>query len=209
MFSKPIEHLKLQRLYIVKLNKYEYIYIYLLVFSLFFCSSKRTNQTNEENNPREIIEGFYKWYIHEAYPKVYDYYQIPPYKKVGETKYIFNKTELRARLSKVKFLSNEYINFTLDKLEACNAEMLKIDWDAVPESQFNIRQCDYLWFDNWLGGQGENIDGFRIVSEVNTKDGIEFTVEILINKEIFTHSKVTVKKEEEKYKINKIELVWK
>jgi hypothetical protein len=181
-------------------------YLYFLTLSLIFCSSK--NQSNDQRDARETIEKFYQWYIHEAYPKVFDYYQIPPYKKICQKKYLFNKNELKVRLEKVKHLSNEYINSSLEKLEICNTEMLKLDWDAEPESQFNTRACDYLWFDNWVGGQGEDIDGFRIVNEVASNDRVVFMVEILIQKDVFTKSKVSVKIEGGVYKITDIELIW-
>ncbi|GCC51974.1 hypothetical protein SanaruYs_22050 [Chryseotalea sanaruensis] len=184
------------------------IYLYLLVFILIFCSSKRTNQSNDQKNSRETVEKFYLWYIKDAYPKDFSYYQIPPYKKVDQKKYAFDNNEHKARLEKVKYLSKEYINSSLEKLEICNTEMLKLDWDAQPESQFNIRACDYLWFDNWVGGQGEDIDGFRIVNEVASNDRVVFMVEILIQKDVFAKSKVTVKKEDGIYKITNIELIW-
>ena len=86
--------------------------------------------------------------------------------------------------------------------------MLKRTWEYEPEPQFNIRQCDYLWYDNWVGGQGENINGFRVVNGTQTGSHVNFNVEILINDKVFTKSIVTLEKIEGNYQISNIELIW-
>ncbi len=164
----------------------------------------------KKSNPdaRKVVEDFYAWYIDTAYKIEPGYYQIPPFKKINNSGYIFDKVELSKRLSKIDYLSELFKNDILNKLEVCNQQMKKKKWDYEPEPQFNISECDYLWYDNWVGGQGENINGFNIIKETDTNLGFEFMVEILINKNVFAKSKVNVAKEGKAYKIVSIELVW-
>lgn len=183
------------------------ILLALITLQLFFYQSCATNKTRANPDARKVVEDFYNWYI-DTYKNVFDYYQVPPFKKTGTTEYIFDKDTLSQRLNKIKYISEKYKANLLDKLELCNNEMKKKKWDYEPEPQFNISQCNYLWFDNWVGGQGENIDGFNIISEVDNQSSIEFVVEILIKKKVFTKSKVTVEKEKNTYKVLNIELVW-
>ncbi|MFZ5972426.1 MAG: hypothetical protein ACOYXA_12610 [Bacteroidota bacterium] len=181
----------------------------ILVINLFFLNSCTADKTKVNPDAKKVVESFYTWYIGDAYSKLFDYYQVPPFKKMGDKEYIFDKNELSERLNKVDYLSDSYKRAILDKLELCNNEMRKRKWDYEPEPQFNIKQCDYLWYDNWVGGQGERINGFNIINETSNQSNIEFLVEILINNKVFTKSKVTVEKEKNSYKISNIELIWK
>lgn len=179
---------------------------FLFVLQLFFCQGCVSQKTNP--NARKVVEDFYNWYISDAYKNKFDYYQVPPFKNVGERKYVFDKEELKRRLLEIKYFSKNFRTRLLDKLDLCNDAMSKLDWDFEPEPQFNISQCNYLWFDNWIGGQGENINGFRIVKETNDGSNAEFIVEILINEKVFTKSKVQIEQLENNYLISDIVLIW-
>jgi hypothetical protein len=183
------------------------IFVFLLI-QPFLCQGCTTDNSTNNSDARKVVESFYKWYIDDAYKNEFDYYQVPPFKKIGDKEYIFDKVELGIRLNKIKQLSEKYKKNILEKLEMCNREMQKKKWQQEPEPQFNIRQCDYLWYDNWLGGQGESISGFKIIKEINSQTGVEFIVEILIDKKLFTKSKVLVEKEKGYFKISNIELIW-
>lgn len=180
----------------------------LLIFhSVIIHGCGISNQTPDPK-AKKIVESFYKWYINDAYVNNPGYYQTPPFKKLEKGKYVFDKFELRKRLNQIKELSESYKITLLEKLEICNHEMFKRTWEYEPEPQFNIQQCDYLWYDNWVGGQGENINGFRIVNGTQIGSNVNFNVEILINDKVFTKSIVTLEMTEGNYQISNIELIW-
>ena len=157
-----------------------------------------------------MVAEFYDWYISEAYPTRYDYYQVPPFVKQGKTTYLFDVLEYEKRLRTISALSERFINESVQRLTICNEEMQKIEWEAEPEPQFNIPPCNYLWGDTWVGGQGEEIDGFAIRSSAIQSDGsVVCTVDILIDQEKFVRSDVIVSKQDNIYKIDAIALLWK
>ena len=184
----------------------------IVIVHLISCQgcNKLANDKDFRIDPkaREVVNNFYKWYIGDAYQKGSGYYQVPPFKRISDQLYVFDGAELEKRLAKVPFFSNEYRNQLVNKLKLCNAEMSKKIWEYEPEPQFDIGKCNYLWFDNWVGGQGESINDFRIIEENNHETYTEFLVEILIDKVVFVKSKVKVVKESDLYKIDNIMLVW-
>lgn len=167
-----------------------------------------TNQTNVGHEEKNVVKEFYAWYINDAHKNKFGYYQVPSFKKMDTSTYVFDKDVLAKRLNTIPYFSKSFKNALLQKLESCNQKMEKIEWEFEPEPEFNIDECNYLWFDNWVGGQGEDIDGFNIISEVSKEHATEFVVEILINKKAFTKSKVLVSKEGNYYKIDNIQLDW-
>jgi hypothetical protein len=183
------------------------LYIILIpIISSFGCYDKKAKN---DSGAKKVVEEFYSWYISDAYKNKFDYYQVPPFKKIAEGKYVFDKDELVRRLNGIRFFSERLKAELLNKLEVCNQQMQKQIWDSEPEPQFNIAECNYLWFDNWVGGQGEEIDGYNVIDEKVQGNNVEIIVEIMINKKRFTKSKVLTVKEGGAYKIDNIELVWK
>ena len=185
----------------------------ILATNFYSChglSRSNKNETiREDSLAKDVIARFYEWYIFDAYENKYDYYQIPSYSKINETTYVFNEEEYEKRLREVKFLSEKFIENSVIRLNACNGKMRKIEWESEPEPQFNIQECNYLWGDTWIGGQGENINGFTIKSlEVQPDGRVQGIVDILIDKKKFVQSEVMLSKQDEAYKIDAIELVW-
>jgi hypothetical protein len=180
---------------------------FFIVHSMFSQTGVGT-QPQSVSNSRKLVNDFYSWYIKNAYQTTPSYYQIPPFKRLATSQYVFDRDELAKRLNKISYLSEAYKKGLLDKLNECNHQMKKRKWQHEPEPQFNITECDYLWYDNWVGGQGEKVDGFNIVKENPGSSTTDFIVEILINKKVFSRSRVTVGIEERDYKILNIELIW-
>jgi hypothetical protein len=112
-------------------------------------------------------------------------------------------------LEKITFFSNEFKQQLVTKLNLCNSEMKKIAWDSEPESQFNIKACNYLWFDNWVGGQGENISGYEVLNELAEHDCKLVTIQIMVDEKPFTKTKVKVVRIDGSFKISDMELDWK
>ena len=179
------------------------------MYALSCKSGNKTPVANDDSLVVKTVQEFYEWYIHEAYPRSTSYYQVPYYKKLDETTYVFDLEEYKKRLSSLEYFSEGYKQRLMDRLQACNQEMKKVEWEYEPEPMFNIKACNYLWGNQWVGGQGELITGFRVDS-VEASDGRAKTiVSILVDDRVFVQSILFLKKENDEYKIDDITLNWK
>ena len=182
--------------------------IILMGYALSCRSSDRKHTANEDSLAAETVQEFYEWYINEAYSESTSYYQIPSYKKLSETTYVFDLEEYEERISTITYFSNSYKQMLTNRLQNCNQEMQKIVWDYEPEPMFNIKACNYLWGNQWVGGQGERIDGFNIESTEVDSDEAKSVVNILIDDRVFVRSIVSLVKVNGNYKISNIRLDW-
>ncbi|MEQ9219097.1 MAG: hypothetical protein RLO17_13700 [Cyclobacteriaceae bacterium] len=184
-----------------------YLLILFLSISLG-CKSIPTN-VGKDSSAVEIVSKFYSWYINEAYQKSTSYYQVPGYKKVDVSKYIFNVDEYKDRLEDIYWFSDNYKEKLINQLKVCNEELMRFDWDAEPEPMFNLKPCNYLWGNQWVGGQGEKIDGFEIVLSERERELVICNVNILIDNNVFVRSIVTLKEYNDEFQIIDISLDWK
>lgn len=179
-----------------------------LIASCDACGQVSKNNTDSLSEAKAVVTKFYSWYINDIYKNTYGGYLLPRYKKVKNQTYVFDEKELSDKLNKISYLSTNYKNRLMEKLRLCNQEVSKIKWESKPESQFNSKNCGYLWFDNWVGGQGEDIDGFKIIAQTDVANSTKFTVQITINGNPFTKSEVEVIRVDSAYKISSISLNW-
>ena len=180
-----------------------------MIFYVLSCQSKdRKPGINTDSLAIKTVKEFYDWYINEAYPKSTSFYQVPGYKKLDETTYIFDLEEYKRRINTINYFSKGFKKKLITRLENCNQEMQKIEWEYEPEPMFNIDACNYLWGNQWVGGQGERISGF-IIDETHT-NGNEATVmvSILTGDKVFVRSKILLEMKEKEYKIEDIVLKW-
>jgi hypothetical protein len=184
--------------------------ILFLLLSLGLNCKSCDNKIN--SNPDSLAiktaKEFYNWYIHDVYSKSTGYYQVPTFKKLNETTYIFDLAEFKGRINTIEYFTKDYKKKLVSKLKSCNAEMRKVKWDYEPEPMFNIVACNYLWGNQWVGGQGEKITGFKIESAQSDSDDFLVIVEILTRDKVFVRSHVLLKKTGKEFKINDINLVW-
>lgn len=185
-----------------------FVIILLMTYALSCKASNKKPIANEDSLAIKTVQEFYDWYINEAYPKSTSYYQVPGYKKLDKFTYIFDLEEYEERLNTIKYFSENYKQKLINKLQNCNQEMQKIKWEYEPEPMFNIEACNYLWGNQWIGGQGERVDGFKVES-IKIKNGeAECVVNILINNRSFVQSIVLLEKARNEYKISNIDLNW-
>lgn len=189
------------------------LFLLSLHFTAMSCSadSGRTQKTDFDSLARQTVNEFYSWYINEAYPISTSYYQMPGYKELNPTSYIFDIDEYKSRLGKIEYFSPEYKERLVKRLSECNEEMLNFEWEYEPEPMFNIASCNYLWGNQWVGGQGENITGHEITSIEIISDTVAICkVNILIEDTTFVKSIVTLERlNNVKPKISDISLQWK
>lgn len=187
------------------------ILIILLLLNFLSCKSENRPVTsfNEDSLAVKTVKEFYSWYINEAYPQSSSYYQIPNYKKLSNTSYVFDWDEYKTRLNTIHFFSEDYKQKLINQLEKCNEEMIKVEWESEPEPMFNIKVCNYLWGNPWVGGQGEKISGYKIESLSSEGNAKKCVVTILINNKPFVKSIVTIKKISDENKILDININWK
>jgi hypothetical protein len=116
--------------------------------------------------------------------------------------------EDKKRINTIDYFSEGFKDKLITRLNNCNQEMRKVKWDYEPEPMFNIVACNYLWGNQWVGGQGEKITGFKIESAQSDSDDFLVIVEILTRDKVFVRSHVLLKKTGKEFKINDINLVW-
>ncbi|WKV10936.1 hypothetical protein [Marivirga harenae] len=181
----------------------------LLVPFILYTLSSHSNHTNpsQDSLVLQTVDKFYNWYINVAYPKSTSYYQIPPFEKLDETTYIFDLREFKERINTIDYFSEDYKEKLVSKLESCNAEMRKINWEYEPEPMFNINACNYLWGNQWVGGQGEKITGYKIDRDEKNSEEYSVIVSILIEGKTFVRSHVFLTKKVDEFKINEIKLI--
>lgn len=183
---------------------------YLLVPFILYALSSHSNHINpnQDSIALKTVNKFYDWYINDAYPKSTSYYQVPPFKKLDETTYIFDLREFKERINTIDYFSEDYKEKLVSLLESCNVEMRKIEWDYEPEPMFNIDACNYLWGNQWVGGQGEKITGYIIDKVEKNSEEYSVMVSILMGDKTFVRSHVSLTKKDDEFKINDIKLIW-
>lgn len=185
------------------------VVVLLVTYSLSCRSSDKSAFAKEDSLAMETVQEFYQWYIYEVYPQGSGYYQVPRYEKVDRVTYIFDIDDYQKRLSSVEFFSNGYKKKLIDRIRKCNQAMREVKWEYEPEPMFNIEQCNYLWGNQWVGGQGERVNGFKVESIVVNDGEAHCIVNILIDDKVFVRSILNLSKFEDEYKITNISLDWK
>ena len=188
--------------------KNAFVVTLLLGYALSCRSNNIERAVIEDSLAANTVQKFYQWYIHEAYPKSTSYYQIPSYRKLDETTYVFDLEEYEERLNTVPYFSDTYRQTLISRLRNCNREMREVAWDYEPEPMFNIKACNYLWGNQWVGGQGEVIGGFKVDSIEVDGSKAKSVVSILTGGRVFVRSIVSLEKIKGNYKISGIELSW-
>jgi hypothetical protein len=114
------------------------------------------------------------------------------------------------KMRKAGYFSENFIKNDSIKIVACNNAMLKYTWDNEPEPEFNIQPCNFLWKDRIIGGQGENLDSFKVLETIMKNDSIAIVnVDIYEKDKRSYNAKVEViKTSNTTLKINTIELEW-
>lgn len=123
----------------------------------------------------------------------------------GDSVYFLDSLGYLKKLREANFFSKAYILNQAKAIGTCNKEIQSQKWDANSELDFD--GCEFTTFDQWVGGQGEDIDGFKIVSvleDTHSNKSPIVTVETLIGGKKFVVILVRVVKEDEDYKIDDI-----
>lgn len=179
----------------------------LLIFNALPSDSSHIDP-NQDSLALKTVGEFYNWYINDAYSKSTSYYQVPTFEKLDETTYVFDLREFKERVNTIDYLSENYKKKLVSRLESCNSEMRKVKWEYEPEPMFNIDACNYLWGNQWVGGQGEKIDGFKIEEVQTNANDASVIVCILIEDKTFVRSHLFLTKKDDQYKIHDIKLIW-
>lgn len=186
------------------MNQFLYTIVLLLGLAFFSCVQQKPNSHN--SNADTTVDQFFDWYINGIYPETQGSYLLVSYEKQGHKKYIFNEQEYQEKITSIPFFTRSLKDSLIGNIRKCNAKMLKYDWDYEPEPQFNIDECSYLWYDSWIGGQGEDINGYTIDHVKSDHTSSWFKVTTLINDAPFSIVRVSVVKVQNDYKINHLQL---
>jgi hypothetical protein len=190
------------------------VYIMVLFLGIISCntnvSSNSASKTEGKDAYTNFVKEFYSWYLNKIYKTYKEFYFLPGYTKLTETAYIFNISPVIEKMRSSGYFSKNFIQNDSIKIADCNKEMLKYKWENEPEPEFNIQPCNFLWKDQIVGGQGENLDNFKIIETNIKNDSIAIvSIDIFEKEKRLYNAKVEVLKDgKDGYKINSIELEW-
>ncbi|MDG5817109.1 hypothetical protein QA601_18570 [Chitinispirillales bacterium ANBcel5] len=171
------------------------------------------NNCDSTNIATSLVDEFYNWYIHQIYKTGNSSdYQNAPFKELAPDKYGLDIETYKQKLDKIHYFSEGYKSALISKNLKCSIAMMNSNHEFNPfEEMFHLGEdnhiCNILWYDNWLGGQGENINGYKI-SDVYKVDSTSYSihVHILLDDEVFSTADVTVEFQSENAKISNIDL---
>jgi len=170
-------------------------------------SEQKLRKVLSKEKSKKVVEDFYSWYLLDV--KTGSKYPQVNYLKIDNETYIYDKSSYIRTLKETPYFSEEYINNISDQFDECNKLIKQVVFKHEPEGGgAGIPECNFLWYDLWIGGQGESMDRFQIWNTEIKKDQILITVNLFVEKFNPLSSKITVVNENGKYKISNIELVY-
>lgn len=160
-----------------------------------------------------IVRDFYRWYINQELisPTISFSADL---KKYPDGYWALDVEKLKEGLTDFNYFSTDFIDSIIKRNQECNEAILRdklTDPDYILSlSNSTSKYCDFLFYDNWLGGQDAiEVKDFRIVG-VNYKAKKTLcivNVESLTSyNDVFSKISVEVIKEKRGYKINNIDV---
>lgn len=160
-----------------------------------------------------IVKEFLDWYIKKELltPTMSFSANI---KKYPEGIWGLDISKLKADLTDFKFFSNGFIKAIIDKNEECNKVLLKNRITDPDDIYMNLsgnseKYCNFLFFDNWLGGQDAiEVKDYRIIKNEKTKSNnnvLVFVETLTDTKDVYSLLTIEVTKDVSEYRINEIQ----
>lgn len=150
----------------------------------------------------KVVDSFYNWYILENYAGPDSFSSRPRVIQLSDTLYQLDSKGHLEALEKTGLFTERFIENERKLIEDCNKSIIENKWMA--DSELDFSGCDYFSYDRWIGGQGEEINGYEIASVLLNDDKQIIKVETLINGSPFMTVLVTTVPEGGSYKIDAI-----
>jgi hypothetical protein len=188
----------------------------LLLFNIGKADiSNQTISYIKEKPPQDVVLQFYNWYLKNVYlksplnkPNIIDH---PEVKNINGSYQITSKNQFD-KLRKTGFFSEGFFKSELVVFNACNVQLKKVKVKDVeecgcsPTTFVKTSDCDFLEGYTWVGGQGEDLKTVKIFKVVTIGDKSKVTATIGDGTVEFSHPVVSLIKENNDWKIIKIDL---
>jgi hypothetical protein len=176
---------------------------------------KQSINDTKGKSPQEVVLQFYNWYLQKVYlksplnkPNIIDH---PEVKNINASYQIISKNQFE-KLRKTGFFSEGFFKSELVVFNACNVQLKKVKVKDVeecgcsPTTFVKTSDCDFLEGYTWVGGQGEDLKTVKISKVVTTGDKSKVTATISDGTVDYSHPIVNLIKENNEWKIAKIDL---
>jgi hypothetical protein len=168
-------------------------------------SSVSSDSVEFESGFIEVVDEFYSWYLKESYGKSNGLGLMPKVLMGENSVYYLDSVGYLKKLRATNFFSKRYISNQAKAVNDCNKEIGLQKWNG--DSELDFEGCEFTTFDQWVGGQGEEINGFNVVSAIQdpgSATNLIVTVETLVDGKKFVRIFVSVVKEGKDFKIDDI-----
>jgi len=170
-------------------------------------------QTSSQKQSSQLTYDFYHWLIYENYLEHYnkgtEYLLEPEITKKGQNQYTIKSNRYISVLKDCGFLSESFIQGEVDKIDRCNKKIARVSFTAEEDLVYSdYKECAFLSYYEWLGGQGEDISGFKVVQVKELAETSTVIIQVLIaDLESGPQFNVKLKKYFDAWKIEKIEML--
>lgn len=171
---------------------------------------------NQDSNPEMIdfsikatasfVTDFYNFYLDSVYEnRNIPFNQAPDHIQVRVGVYQLDSVYRDSLFRSWGYFSNGFLAQDLERLKKCNHLLEDEIFEFEPEPWYNIPGCEWQWYDNFIGGQGETVSKVRIDSSYYESNRWIHVVDVLIGEQTFQKLNVAVSHEKGDLRIDKIE----
>jgi hypothetical protein len=191
----------------MKSNVLRFILCIIVTF-VFDKPIKIVAQAKDQKTPQDVVLQFYNWYFKTTYMKTNE----GPDVKLVDSKYQIVAERLFNKLKKTGFFSDEFFKNQLIIYNACNVQLKKVNVKDVekcgcsPAEFVKTTDCDFLSSFPWVGGQGESLNTVKVLKVKTIGNTSKVTATITDSHVDYSHPEVTLVKENDGWKIAKIDL---
>jgi hypothetical protein len=186
-----------------------------------FGDNRQTKTNSVSNNdtlnaPEKAVLKFYQWYLKDIYLKKGE--EHPGVILTKDSIYKLVRTNHIDFLKNSGYFSDKFYDNEIPMFENCDEQLKKVKPKQVEESgsspadifEGKINVCDFMFYQVWTGGQGEDLSTVQIKNSKVTTDSA--TVIAVIGDSSgykYSYPRVTVLKENGAWKISRIVISFK
>ena len=208
------------------------LYYFLVCFSIVSCKkedsktaqnnaiatekkSENNKKTEDKNEPQTVALAFYKWYLKDIYLK--KFIESPDVVLSKDSIYVLDATEHKKFLKTSGYFSPKFYENEIATFKDCQDKLRQVSWKAVEESgavnpaeYVEGNECDFTHYMIWTNRQGETLNKAQI-EKCSVKANTALAVLKLsdsLGGGFYSRPHVSMVKENGKWKISKIEVVF-
>lgn len=193
-----------------KAKKNYIIFIVLVIGMVLFFVFHDNFKSKVLSEPEKVTLDFYQYYLRDIYKK-YDSVESPSAKLNSYGIYQLDPTEHIKFLNESGYFSPKFYENETPLFEKCDDDLKLVSVQEVNEAgtfpEEFASACDFVFYHQWVGGQGEELNTVDIVKSEMAGDMASVMV-VIGNRESgpYSYPIVTLKKESDGWKIIDIEI---